>query len=301
MASRKQQQIALLKVLAAASWADGRLDNEEVNRIKELMLAYDLQAEDVHEVEALLEAPVSYARCEELTRDLLGMLSTKGEREAVLDEVERIFRADGRIDPEEREVLEGLKGIMEAMNSVDHFMGRITGVFRRVFAARAPGGSPGELTEYLKNTVLQRLDDVSQGGWRTQVEPGNLNRYTLFGAVLGRVADVEDGISDEELAKVRAILADRFGLQPPLLDWTVQAVREASSARMDRQALLSEYNRIADMAQRKALLDAAFAVAAADGTVGKAELEELRLISNFLWIDPRDFADIRRPWMQYEG
>lgn len=301
MASRKQRQIALLKVLAAAAWADGRLDNEEVNRIKELMLAYELEPEDMHGVQALLEAPVSYARCEELTRELLGMLNSKGEREVVLEEVERIFRADGRVDADEREVLEGLKGIMDAMNSVDHFMGRITGVFRRVFAGREAGSSPGELSEYLKNTVLQRLDDLSHGAWREGIDAASLNRYTLFGAVLGRVADVEDGVSDEELAQVRAILAERFGIEPPLLDWTVQAVREAASARMDRQALLSEYNRIADMTQRKELLDAAFAVAAADGTVGKAELEELRLISNFLWIDRRDFADIRRPWMQYEG
>jgi tellurite resistance protein len=47
------------------------------------------------------------------------------------------------------------------------------------------------------------------------------------------------------------------------------------------------------MEQRAELLDAAFAVAGADGVFGPGELEELRLISNFLWIDPRDFHAVR--------
>jgi tellurite resistance protein len=53
---------------------------------------------------------------------------------------------------------------------------------------------------------------------------------------------------------------------------------------------------VSDSEERKGLLDAAFAVAAADGAVGPAELEELRLVSNFLWLDPRDFHAVRARW-----
>jgi len=296
MAGRRQRNLALLKVLTAAAWADGRLDTGERNRIKELMLADDLGPEEVREIDRLLEAPVSYARCEELTRELLSMLGSDAERKAVLDEVEAVLRADGRVTAEEQEVLDGLRGVMDAMTTADHFMARVAGVFRRTFSLRVPGSSPGDLTEYLKNTVLQRLDDLSGGAWRQETDAETLNRYTLFGAILGRVADVEDGISDRELETVRSLLAERFRIRPPLLDWVTQAVREAASARLDRQGLISEYNRIADATQRERLLDAAFAVAAADGTIGEGELEELRLISNFLWIDPRTFNDTRLRW-----
>ena len=297
MASRRERDVAMLKVLAATAWADGKLHPEEVNRIKELILAFELDSESVGEIHALLDAPVSYERCETLTRDLMGMLHTRDERRAVLDEVEKILRADGVLDDGEREVLEGLKGIMEAMDSVDHFMTRITNVFRRILPGRDPGRDPGELTAYVKNAVMQRLHDLSHGAWMEAIDPATLNRYTLFGAVLGRVADVEDGISAEEIARIRELLAEKFALTPPLLDWVAQAVEEASTARVDRQGLLSEFNRVADMDERKRLLDAAFAVAAADGVVGAGELEELRLISNFLWIDPRVFNVIRARWI----
>ena len=296
MTNQNKRNVALLKVLAAAAWADGRLDPEEINRIKELMLAYDLGPQDMREIEALLEAPVSYSRCEDLTRSLLTMLGTKSEREEVLSEVEKIFSSDGEVSQEEQEVLAGLKGVMDAMSSVDHFMSKITAVFKRTLFRRDPAAPAGELSEYLKNAVLQRFDDLSGGTWKNEIDAQTLNRHTLFGAVLGRVADVEDGISEEELAAIREILARRFNLEPPLLDWVVQAVNEAASAQMDRQGLLSEFNRVSDSDSRKELLDGAFAVAAADGVVSQTELQELRLISNFLWIDPRVFNTIRLRW-----
>jgi uncharacterized tellurite resistance protein B-like protein len=216
----------------------------------------------------------------------------------VLAEVEALLRADGEFTEDEQEVLAGLRGVMDAMTSVDGFMNRITGVFRRAFTRRDGASSPGELTEYLKNTVLHRLDDLSGGAWREHVDAATLNRFTLFGAVLGRVAKAEDGISPEEQARIQDILRTRFKIEPPLLDLVVQAIRESASAHVDRQGLLSEYNRVSDSESRKELLDAAFAVAAADGTVSPAELEELRLISNFLWIDPREYNAVRLRWVR---
>jgi uncharacterized tellurite resistance protein B-like protein len=119
----------------------------------------------------------------------------------------------------------------------------------------------------------------------------------LFGAVLGRVAAAEAGISEDELQRIRSIMEERLGWTPPLLDWAVQAVRESSTGQLDRQGLLSEFNRVSDAEERKELLDAAFAVAAADGVVSGTEMEELRLISNYLWLSPREFNQIRQRWM----
>jgi uncharacterized tellurite resistance protein B-like protein len=296
MASKRQ--LALLKVLAAAAWADGRLDHEEVNRLKELMLRFSPTSPELGEIEALLAAPVSYARCEELTRDLLGMLPGKGERDEVLREIEILLAADGTVSPEETELLESLRGVMDAMTSMDAVLTRMSGVLRRVFGGRKPGTPPGDLAVYLKNTVLQRVDDLSGGAWRESLDPETLNRYTLFGAVLGRVAQAEGGLSAPERDRIRDLLAQRCALRPPLLDWTVRAVEEAAGAQLDRQALLSEFNRVAEHDERLKLLDAAFAVAAADGEVSGPELEELRLVSNYLWLTPREFHQIRSGWIR---
>ncbi len=290
------RQIALLKVLAAAAWADGQLDREEVNRIKDRMLTFSPSPEQLREVETLLAAPVSYARCEELTRDLLGRLNSKSDRFAVLQEIESVLAADGIVSNEEREVLESLRGVMDAMSQVDQVLVRMSGVFRKVFGGRKPGAPPGDLAMYLKNAALQRLDDISQGEWRETIEAEALNHHMLFGAVLGRVAAAEGGISEDETQRIRLIMEERLGWTPPLLDWAVQAVRESSAGQLDRQGLISEFNRIAGAEERTELLDAAFAVAAADDDVSGAELEELRLISNYLWLSPREFNQVRQRW-----
>jgi uncharacterized tellurite resistance protein B-like protein len=291
------RQVALLKVLAAAAWADGRLDREEVNRIKDRMLAFSPSPEELRDVEALLAAPVSYARCEELTRDLLSRLHSRSDRLSVLQEIESLLAADGVVSNEEREVLESLKGVMDAMSQVDQVLVRMSGVFRKVFGGRQPGAPPGDLALYLKNAALQRLDDISHGEWRETIDADALNHHMLFGAVLGRVAAAEAGISEDELQRIRSIMEERLGWTPPLLDWAVQAVRESSTGQLDRQGLLSEFNRVSDAEERRELLDAAFAVAAADGVVSGTEMEELRLISNYLWLSPREFNQIRQRWM----
>jgi hypothetical protein len=141
---------------------------------------------------------------------------------------------------------------------MDAVLARMSGVFGGS-SGKKPGTPQGS-RRLSQNTVLQRVD--------------GLFSPELFGAVLGRVAHAEGGLSAPERDRIRELLAQRFALRPPLLDWTVQAVEEAAGAQLDRQALLSEFNRVAEHDERIKLLDAAFAVAAADGEVSGPELED---------------------------
>jgi len=125
-----------------------------------------------------------------------------------------------------------------------------------------------------------------------------LSQHALYAAVLGKVADTHEGKSLEEMDQIKSVMHHRRNLKPPVLDWLVTAVRESVTADMDRQHLLSDFNRNAEMTERHDLLDAAFSVAASDGEVAPEDLLELRLISNFLWIDPREFNTIRKRWEQ---
>ena len=289
----KSKHTALLKVLAAAAWADGRIDVEEANWIKERALRAGLSIHDLTEVEAILETPTPYDRCETLTRELLERLTTPGDRKEVLDEVEALFRADGSFDESEARLLESLRGAMDAATTLDGFLGRVTSVFSGVFGAKK---SPAQDESGPGGVLKARLDAVSDGGWRHEISDAEVHQHLMYAAVLGKVADVEDGKAPEELEAVKKALEQRRGLDAPLVDWIVRTVAETAHAGMDRQYLLSEFNRVADMERRRDLLDAAFSIAAADGSISDDEMEELRLVSNFLWIDPRDYNAIRRRW-----
>lgn len=293
---RKETRVALLKVLASAAWADGHVDSEEVNHIKELALKAGLDNADLGEIDGILAQPIPNTQCESLTRDLLQELRTDQDRQDALDALDELFRADGEVDENEERLLHELRGVMASANALDGFLSRVTGVFRGVFGNQSSG--PGALAKTLSNAVIARLDHLSQGKWANYIDEKDLNQHALYAAVLGKVADIHEGKSGEEMDEINSALHRRRGLGPPVLDWLVEAVRDAVTGEMDRQRLLSEFNRNAEMEERHDLLDAAFSVAAADGTVAPQELEELRLISNFLWIDARDFNAIRKRWDQ---
>ena len=111
-------EIILLQIVDTIQLiVDGRLDREEINHIKELMLASKLSAEEVGEIDTLLDSPVSYARCEELTRDLFAKLDDRHQRQEVLQEIQALFGADGSVSEDEAEVLRSLEGISESMSS----------------------------------------------------------------------------------------------------------------------------------------------------------------------------------------
>jgi len=296
---KRETRLALLKVLASAAWADGRVDPEEINHIKEIALKGGLENEDLGEIDAILSQPVPNTQCETLTRELLQELKTDQDRHDALDSLEALFKADGEVDKNEAQLLEELRGVMASASSMDGFLSRVTGVFKGVFGGGKSG--PGTLAKTLSNAVVARLDHLSQGSWTKHISEEALTQHALYAAVLGKVADIHEGKSGEEMEQISSLMHSRRGLRPPVLDWLVQSVRDSVTGDMDRQRLLSDFNRQAEMKERHDLLDAAFSVAAADGTLAPQELSELRLISNFLWIDPRSFNAIRKRWENRPG
>ena len=86
--------IALLKVLIAASWADGRLTQAEMNYIKPLAQRFQLAEADWLQLEPYLEDPPSEREVDGMFRDLLNRLATPGARNEVIPE--RSSRASGQ-------------------------------------------------------------------------------------------------------------------------------------------------------------------------------------------------------------
>ena len=52
--------LSFLKVLAAVAWADGHIREDERNRIKTLLNAFELDLAERKEVDALLSRPVGF-------------------------------------------------------------------------------------------------------------------------------------------------------------------------------------------------------------------------------------------------
>ena len=137
--------LSFLKVLAAVAWADGQIQEDERNRIKTLLNAFELDVAGRREVDALLQRPLGFDEAVELTKDFAVSLAPPGARKQLLAEVERMLGDEADRAEPERELLRHVRAILESHTPLDGLADRMRGLFSR-FLGRTPPeeGAPRE-------------------------------------------------------------------------------------------------------------------------------------------------------------
>jgi uncharacterized tellurite resistance protein B-like protein len=260
-----EREIALLRTLTALAWADGIVTPEESAMLDRAAVALGLPA---HEREALIRLrrePVPLDRFEELARELRALVSSDEERRQVLAQARALVAADQIVAPEESRWLDLLERILRA--------GETPSLFARVRAVLAGargegGGIPAAPREELERRILGGL----------------LARRVL------RAGGVEDPAAFE--AGVGRFLA-ATGLTPGEMDEVLATVQRNETRDDDRQRLCASVNRITDHEGRLEVLAALFAAGRQVRVDVRAAETELRLIANYLWIEPQEFVRVR--------
>ena len=89
------------------------------------------------------------------------------------------------------------------------------------------------------------------------------------------------------------VLADRFGMDGASREILLAVLEEERGRDTDLQRICSEYNRVSTMDERLEILDALFAIASADATISKQEVEQVRKIADLLWISNPEYLGVR--------
>lgn len=121
-------------------------------------------------------------------------------------------------------------------------------------------------------------------------------RYlATFAAILARVAYADLAISEEETARMEAVLQELGGLTEGQAALVVHIAKghNVLFGGTENFLLTREFRAIASPAQIEQLLHCAFAVAAADGSIAVVEEERIRQIANELGVSHREYIDIR--------
>lgn len=123
-------------------------------------------------------------------------------------------------------------------------------------------------------------------------------RVAALAYLLGRVAWVDRRVTDEEAEAMVRIVADRAGLGRAQATLAVEIAR--TRARLygatDNFLVARELGAEIDRDEKRAILDALFAVAAADGSISTIEANEIRLIADTLGLEQDDYAAMRSRW-----
>lgn len=137
---------------------------------------------------------------------------------------------------------------------------------------------------------------------RLEALPADRARYVAaFAYVLSRVAHADLDITAEETERMEELVRERGGLPGEQAVLVVEIAKSQNRLFGGTENFLvtREFARLASPEERRELLDALFAVAAADGGISGAEESQIRQIASELGFTHRQYVDARSGWSEH--
>ena len=284
----------LAKLIIAAAWADGDLQHEEVNSLKDLIFSLgDINEKDWAQLDIYTDSPVSAAERDQLLARVLDHIRSQSDKEFVIGTIQRLVEADGVVSAEEAKFLEGVKNVVgSADTGLGGMLGRLLkpAISRRSDAYGNATQREKHIDDFIKNTVYYDLKIGTQdAGVKIDLSDHRVRQLCLGAGLLAKIAYVDSDISDDEKNTIADILAKSWGLA----EQEARLVADISCARtmkgLDYFRLTRSFFECTTLDERRSFLKCLFAVANASDKTSHDEVEEIRRISNSLKLNHKDF------------
>lgn len=134
-----------------------------------------------------------------------------------------------------------------------------------------------------------------------RLEPEAARYLAAFAYVLARVANADLHISETESEAMRGILEEKAGLGTAEASLAVEIAKSQSRllGGTENYTVTREFRSLSDRRQRVGLLDALYAVAAADGTISSEESAEIAKVAEELGFLPEERNAIRARYREF--
>ena len=134
-----------------------------------------------------------------------------------------------------------------------------------------------------------------------QMEPDKARYVASFAYILGRVANADLSIKEEETREMERIVEGMAGLpeEQAILVVQIAKAQNVMFGATDAFSITEAFSRTATRAQKLALLNCLFAVSSSDHSISQVEDNEVRKISAELRLDHSDFIAARSLYLQH--
>lgn len=298
--------LTLGKVVIAAAWADGRVSEEEVESVRDLLFhlpqvgqeqGVRLNEQDWQLLELYLLTPVGEAERQRLVVELQAALRHPTDKALVVRALENMIQADGRVTAEETAVLHEIQSAIEGveLNFFSQFSWLVSEAVRRRSEAVATAPNREQyFDDFIKNrvyyAVCQRLN-LEQT--HLDMPEDDLRKLSLAGGLLAKVAHTDRKVDDQEYEAMVAALQNFWGIDPETAVFVAEVSLMAVTAALDPYRMMRQFAQATSRDERVRFLDVLFAVAAADGSVGYEETEQIRLLAQGLNLTHPEFVNAK--------
>ena len=293
----------MARVLAAMAWSGGQIQENEKRFLLRLLEDLGLSPQERAQVTPILETPVTIEQFAALAGEFRAAGRSEAERRGWFAQMRDRITAYPDCPPQEKRYLDLLRswideeeiaapsGPAEASRRLAPSVRGFLGDLRRRAGEVGQGWRNSPVAAALGEALSLRVGHRAAGEF---LSPARRHFVTLYGALLYRVIRADNVVRPEEIDRLRVLLSEGFGFAGGEIEPVVSMIESEVAAGADRQHLCAEFNRITEMEDRLALVEALFAVALADGEMSPEEENEIRLISNFLWVETQEYVRLRR-------
>lgn len=289
---------ALAKVMIAAAWADGSVNVDEVNSLKDLLFRLPgMTASDWAELDIYLDAPIGEAERARLVAELQSALATSQDKALAIAALDEVVSVDGKISEEEQRTIEEIKSAIQSANTgVFGKMGKLMGnsVNRRTQAVENAPNRELHLEDFVKNRIFYQVNRrLELGETSIHLPEDQLRKLSLAGGLMARVAYLDGEVEEGEFdTMVRAIQAN-WGISDLEAALVAEIAVSEITKGLDYYRLSRQFFESTTEEERVRFLDVLFAVADGDGGVSYPETEEIRMIANGLKLTHMQFIDAK--------
>ncbi|MCK4293481.1 MAG: TerB family tellurite resistance protein [Planctomycetes bacterium] len=286
--------MALAKLVIAAAWADGQLQNEEINSLKDLLFALEgVTGADWAELEIFMDSPVGPEERERLLGEVLEQIKSDEDKELVVATLEGLVRADGVVTDQEQGLLEEIRNSVSDVST--GVLGKLSKMIKGAVARRGEKyGSAAQrddqIDDYIKNRIYYQLKSQSE---EIDLPEQTLRKLCLAAGLLARISAVDSGISDEEKQTIENTLVAQWGLSHKKARVVAQISCDRTLRGLDNFRLARGFFECTTIDERRNFLKCLFQIANASDKTSYDETEEIRKIANSLKLTHKDFIEAK--------
>lgn len=280
---------ALGKVMIAAAWADGKIQPEEVDCLKDLLyMLPDLDPKDLKTLDQLLETPVQETERLVLLDNLASMLKSREDRAFALYALDRVVTADGLATEEELKVIEELKASLRCADK--SFFQKIQGLIHKPLITRLKtikhNLTLGDSVEYI---MTKKAEDLRDGPLHLNLPNEELYRLCLASVLVARIIWADYRIKESEVESSILFLQEKWGLSLNEARFVIRFALDPNLQKLDIIRVCREFYKHTTEVERVTFLDILFNVAVADGILSNKEVDEILNITANIKLEQNDF------------
>ena len=288
----------LAKLVIAAAWADGELQNEEINALKDLLFNLeDVTGDEWARLEIYMDSPVSSEERQTLLSTVVEQIDSEQDKEIVVSTIENLVRSDGIVTEEEITFLEEVKkGVLDVETGMLAKLSKMikTAVAGRNQAYSSAAQRESRIDDYIENNIYYHLKSESEKkGIKFDLPSEQVKKLCLAAGLLARISAVDSNISEDEKKAIRDVLSAQWDLNEQQAQIVTQISCDRTLKGIDYFRLSRGFFECTSLDERKNFVNCLFRIANASEGISHDETEEIRKIARSLKLTHKDFIEAK--------